>query len=100
MIDYGSTRYRPPTALTDLVTARHGACVFPTCNRAAAKSDLDHTRPFPHGPTAARNLAPLCRRHHRLKHETPWSYRHNDNGTTTWRAPDGRDYTNHPPRRW
>jgi hypothetical protein len=100
VIDYGTTRYRPPKPLADLVIARHGTCVFPTCDRPADKSDLDHTEPFPHGHTSVRNLCPLCRRHHRLKHETDWTYRHNDDGTTTWTAPDGRSFTNHPPPRW
>jgi hypothetical protein len=100
VIDYGTTRYRPPKSLSEHVTTRHGHCAFPTCRRAAEASDLDHSEPFPAGPTAASNLAPLCRRHHRLKHHTGWTYHHNADATTTWISPHGHAYTNHPPQRW
>src|SRR5439155_9607039 len=43
VIDFGTTRYRPPTHLAELVIARDGTCVFPTCNRPARACDLDIT---------------------------------------------------------
>ena len=99
-LDYGRTRYRPPKPLAELVIARHGTCVFPTCDRPAQQSDLDHTVPFPQGGTNPDNLAPLCRRHHRLKHQTGWTYQQNSDRTVTWTSPSGRTYYNQPPRRW
>src|SRR5439155_4702269 len=87
VIDYGTTRYRPPTHLAELVIARDGTCVFPPCNRPARACDLDHHRAFPDGDTSAENLGPKCRRQHRLKHETPWQVRRNPDGTTTWTSP-------------
>jgi len=43
VIDYGTTRYRPPTHLAELVIARDGTCLFPPCNRPARSCDLDIT---------------------------------------------------------
>jgi hypothetical protein len=100
VIDYGITRYRPPSHLAELVIARDGTCVFPPCNRPARSCDLDHVVPFPDGDTSAENIGPGCRRDHRLKHQAGWQVRRNPNGTTTWTSPHGREYTNHPPQRW
>jgi hypothetical protein len=52
------------------------------------------------GPTSPANVAIACRRHHRLKHQTPWSYQANDDGTHTWTSPTGHHYQNQPPDRW
>jgi len=35
-----------------------------------------------------------------LKHQAGWQVRRNQDGTTTWTSPQGREYTNHPPQRW
>ena len=49
------------------VQIRDGICLFPTCNKPAMASDLDHQIPHPRGPTCGDNLGALCRRHHRMK---------------------------------
>ena len=65
--------YRPTPRIREHVIVRDGTCVFPWCGRNARHCDLDHVIPYNHdhpeqgGPTATDNLAPLCRRHHRLK---------------------------------
>jgi hypothetical protein len=102
VIDFGTTRSRPPTHFAELVIARAGTCVFPTCNRPARACDLDRDRrrAFPDGDTSAENLGPECRRDHRAKHHAGWQVRRNPDGTTTWTSPQGREYTNHPPQRW
>jgi hypothetical protein len=100
VIDYGTTRYRPPSHLAELVIARDGTCGFPPCNRPARSCDLDHHLRFPEGDTSAENLGPGCRRDHRAKHQAGWQVRRNQDGTTTWTSPQGREYTNHPPQRW
>jgi len=67
-------RYRPSEDLKRFLHARDSRCRFPGCNLPAADLDLDHTRDAAHGgPTTLGNLAGLCRRHHVLKHQTPWS---------------------------
>jgi hypothetical protein len=100
VIDYGTTRYRPPQHLAELVIARDGTCTYPPCNRPARSCELDHVIPFPDGDTSAENLAPECKRHHTSKHNASWTVRRNPDGTTTWTSPQGRQYTSHPPERW
>jgi hypothetical protein len=100
VIDYGTTRYRPPKHLAELVIARDGTCTYPPCNRPARSCELDHVIPFPDGPTSAENLAPACKRDHTSKHNTGWTVRRNPDGTTTWTSPQGREYTSRPPERW
>src|SRR4051794_24303546 len=96
--DVGSLTYTPSAALDRYVRGRDGTCRFPTCTRPAVDCDLDHTIPFdkrdPHagGSTVAGNLTALCRRHHRLKHESDWSYRTAGDGSVLWTAPSGRQY--------
>src|SRR5262249_12419060 len=90
------TTYRPPAGLADFVRARDQHCIFPGCTRPATHCDIDHTTPHPHGPTAACNLACLCRRHHRLKHETDWTLQH-DGDRYIWTTPTPNPHPNHPP---
>jgi hypothetical protein len=58
--------------------------------------DLDHVRPWPHGPTALDNLMLLCRRHHRVKQRPGWAAVLAPDGSVTWRTPDGRVLTTRP----
>ncbi|MGH6691942.1 MAG: DUF222 domain-containing protein, partial [Gammaproteobacteria bacterium] len=92
LLDYGTTVYRPPPPLARHVRARDQECVFPGCRQPAKRCDLDHRTPFPHGPTCAANLGPLCRHHHRAKTEGGWSWRCDDDGVITWTAPTGHEY--------
>ncbi len=65
--------YRPSAELDRWIRARDGHCRFPGCVVPAANCDIDHSRRFNRkqrrkgGKTIRRNLACLCRRHHRLK---------------------------------
>jgi hypothetical protein len=92
----GRTAYTPSAALADLVRARDVTCRFPGCRQPADRCDLDHVVPWPDGPTAADNLAALCRHHHRLKHQTQWTVRAGPAGDLTWTAPTGHAYTTIP----
>lgn len=93
VLDVGRTTYRPPAALADLVIARDQRCVFPGCTRAAEACDLDHTVSWQNGgSTSADNLGPLCRHHHRLKHEQPWHLEQPRPGHFRWTSPTGRRY--------
>lgn len=101
LLDYGTTRYRPPTHLAAHVIARDGQCGFPFCSHRADTADLDHIAPYPEGSTAAENLQPLHRRHHNAKTEAGWkASRDVDTETTTWTSPQGRVYRTRAPRRW
>jgi hypothetical protein len=88
--------YRPGAELVALVRARDGRCRFPGCAVAARFCDLDHVRPWPTGPTAARNLLSLCRRHHRIKQRPGWRLNLAPDGTATWTDPMGAVRTTAP----
>jgi hypothetical protein len=68
----GSRGYVPSAALARLVRAREPHCRMPGCRQPALRCDLDHTVPYPVGPTTAQNLGALCRRHHVLKTHVGW----------------------------
>jgi len=85
--------YQIPDRIRDHVIARDPQCVFPHCTRNARSCDLDHVDPHARGgPTATENLAPLCRRHHRLKTLTGWTYTMIEPGCYLWRSPHGLTY--------
>ena len=84
--------YEPTAAQTRVVRARDRRCRFPGCFRAAARSELDHRDPHPRGPTSVANLHPLCRHHHRLKHDG-WTCVRGRSGATTWTSPRGQQHT-------
>ncbi len=90
-------RHDPPTRMRQLVILRDGRCVFPWCGRTARTCDLDHIQPYdpdgPPGQTSPANLAPLCRRHHRAKTFTGWTYQRHHDGTYTWTSPHHRTYS-------
>jgi hypothetical protein len=96
-ITLDSTRYRPTKAMKRFLRYRDGTCRFPGCNRAATHCDLDHTKDYQHGGlTECENLSHLCRKHHRLKHQTTWKVKQAGNGVLEWTSPGGRRYTTHP----
>jgi hypothetical protein len=91
--------YRPSAELDRFVRLRDRRCRFPGCRARARCGDLDHTDPYPHGPTAHDNLCCLCEHHHRLSHQAPgWMLRATDDGGLSWRMPNGEWVTTYPPR--
>ncbi len=100
LLDYGHTTYRPPKNLADFVIARDQTCVFPGCSRNAARCDIDHRIAHTKGgSTKPENLAALCRRHHRLKHEADWHLDRTTNGSYRWTSPTTHHYETRPPDR-
>ena len=92
-IHVGTTSRRPTTSMRRVVEANHRTCVFPGCRMPAINCDLDHrVAVIDGGPTTACNLAPLCRHHHRAKHEAGWRPVLNTDNTLTWVSPLGRHY--------
>ncbi|MGV9799373.1 DUF222 domain-containing protein [Mycobacterium sp. NPDC003449] len=90
-------RYRPSVGLAEFVRCRDRTCRFPGCTRPVTVTDIDHTIPYPWGPTAASNLVCLCREHHLLKTFWPgWSSEQSCDGTIVWTDPDGRTHTTVP----
>jgi hypothetical protein len=93
-------RYTPSAALANFVRCRDLTCRFPGCDHPADRSDIDHTIPYPTGPTCASNLKCLCRKHHLLKtfYNGPdgWRDRQLPDGTIIWMAPGGQTYRTQP----
>ena len=76
--------------------ARDLTCRFPNCDRAAEFCYVDHTVPYPAGPTHPSNLKALCRKHHLLKTFWDWGDQQLPDGTVIWTSPTGRTYTTRP----
>jgi hypothetical protein len=101
-VSVGHDTYRPGAVLTRQVRARDRSCRFPGCDRPAAVCDVDHTVPFPDGPTTEDNLGLLCRRHHRYKHSgpdpgaDPPRLRQPAAGRFVWTMPTGHTYVVDP----
>lgn len=91
-------RYRPSAYLRRHLRARDQRCRFPGCGMPSRNSDLDHTLDAAFGgPTEEDNLADLCRRHHVLKHHSPWYVEQLGGGLLEWTSPTGRAYIDKPP---
>ena len=90
--------YTPTTKLTEQVRLRDQCCIFPHCTRPARYTDLDHRHPFNQtdpaagGKTTTSNLALLCRRHHRTKTFSPWTYETPQPGVYHWTSPSGAEF--------
>ncbi|WDH80152.1 DUF222 domain-containing protein [Microbacterium esteraromaticum] len=91
-------RYRPSEQLRRHLRARDQRCRFPTCGMPAIDSDVDHTQDAAFGgATEESNLGALCRRHHVLKHHSPWMVEQRESGILEWHSPTGRVYVDRPP---
>lgn len=92
--------YTPSRALAEFVRCRDVTCRFPGCDVPATEADIDHTVPYPVGPTHASNLKALCRFHHLLKTfwsgDDGWQDRQLPDGTVNWTSPTGHTYTTYP----
>ncbi len=92
--------YRPSTALSVFARLRDMTCRWPGCDRPAQFTDIDHTTPYPGGPTHPSNNKCYCRKHHLLKTfwcgPSGWSDRQLADGTVIVTSPTGRTYTTHP----
>ena len=85
--------YEVPDRLREQVTLRDHTCVFPWCTRSARKTDADHVIPYAEGGTTrSDNIAPLCRRHHRLKTHSAWTYTMLEPGSFLWSSPHGYQF--------
>jgi hypothetical protein len=69
--------YRASQQLADFVRCRDLTCRWPGCDKPAYGCDIDHTGPYPIGPTHASNTKCYCRFHrvHKLRdgEETPFA---------------------------
>jgi hypothetical protein len=95
--DHAEPGYRPSAALDEFVRFRDLTSRFPNCDVPAEFCDVDHTIPWPQGPTHASNLKCVCRKNHLLKtFWEGWSDRQFPDGTVEWTSPTGKTYITHP----
>lgn len=100
LLHEGQKRYRPSAVLDDFVKLLHRSCRFPQCTRPADESDTDHTHDYAQGgETYILNLAPLCPKHHRVKHHTSWSVKQLADHALEWTSPLGHVTRTSPPLR-
>jgi Domain of unknown function (DUF222) len=99
-LSVGRKRYKAPADLRTVLRLRDETCRHPGCNRAAGHTDIDHTIAFnengAHGETRIDNLASLCPKNHRDKHETGWRVTQDPDGTLHWVSPTGHGYDTEP----
>ena len=88
--------YRPSAALARFVRYRDLTCTFPGCDQPAIKCDIDHSVPYPLGPTHPSNNSLKCRIHHLLKTFCGWTDLQLPDGSIVWTSPSGRTYTTTP----
>jgi hypothetical protein len=89
-------RYRPSQDLAAFIRCRDLTCRCPGCDVPADRCDIDHTIPYPYGPTQASNLKCICRTGHLLKTFCGWHDEQLPDGTVIWTSPAGHTYTTHP----
>jgi hypothetical protein len=93
-------RYTPASKTAEFVRCRDVTCRFPGCDQPAPVCDIDHTAPYPVGPTHPSNLKCLCRFHHLLKTFWQglgsWLDRQLPDGTIIWTSPTCHTYTTYP----
>ncbi len=88
--------YRPSAACTEFVQWRDLTCRWPGCDKPAEMSDIDHTVPWPAGPTHASNNKCYCRIHHLIKTFGSWSDQQMPDGTIILTSPTGLVYSTEP----
>jgi hypothetical protein len=87
--------YRPTAAMRAHVEAVDGTCRAPGCTVPAARCDLDHDIPWPHGPTEVANLTSKHRAHHNLHTNGHW-FVGRDGDRVRWRTKAARIYDTCP----
>ncbi len=94
------TQYEVPDRIREHLALRDVTCIFPWCTRPARRlrpgqhaADCDHCHPYTSGgATCPCQIAPLCRRHHRLKTHGGWRYVILEPGSYLWTSPHGYHY--------
>lgn len=89
--------HRPTPPLATWIRHRDLICRAPGCDRRASTADIDHTVPWPYGPTHPSNTKAYCRKHHLVKTFWPgFSDRQNPDGTIEFTTPTGHTYITRP----
>ena len=93
-IHNGITRRRPTTGQRRQVESRNSTCIFPGCRMLATDCDLDHRIPWAEGGhTSVKQLVPLCRHDHQIRHRSGWKHLPLPGGDHQWTSLLGHRYT-------
>ncbi|WP_228379641.1 HNH endonuclease signature motif containing protein [Pseudarthrobacter enclensis] len=98
-LEIGRTSYRLTEAMKRWIRMRDGHCTFPGCTNPTLDNETDHLTAWQHaGTTGVSNLAQLCPKHHRLKHNSGWTPTPaTETEPPGWTSPTGRHYpAQHP----
>jgi hypothetical protein len=98
-LEIGRTSYRLTEAMKRWIRMRDGHCTFPGCTNHSTDNETDHLTAWQHhGTTGVSNLAQLCPKHHRLKHNSGWTPTPaTETEPPGWTSPTGRHYPAHQP---
>lgn len=105
-LEIGRTSYRLTKAMRKALHLRDGKCAFPGCSNNALDNEIDQLKAWQHGGTTGiSNLAQLCPKHHRLKHNSGWEPTSTTNDKPPgWTSPTGQQYQaeqpDHEPPQW
>ncbi|OBK80851.1 HNH endonuclease signature motif containing protein [Mycobacterium sp. 1164985.4] len=95
-----SIGYRPGAKLIEFLQWRDLTCRWPGCDRPVTRCDVDHTVPWPYGPTHPSNTKHYCRIHHLIKTfycgSGGWRDEQLPDGTIVLTAPTGHVYRSEP----
>ncbi|MEO8283714.1 MAG: DUF222 domain-containing protein, partial [Pseudarthrobacter sp.] len=98
-LEIGRTSYPVTKAQRRWLRLRDGKCPFPGCSNQSLDNEADHVLAWAKGGvTGISNLGQPCRRHHRLRHTTPWTpTTPSKNEPPGWISPAGRSYKSEHP---
>ncbi len=93
-LQHGTTRRRPTATQRRHVENREPRCIFPGCRMPSQACDLDHRIAWAQSRrTAIKDLAPVCRHDHVIRHRHLWTYRPLAGGDYLWTSRLGHTYT-------
>lgn len=85
--------YRPSAKNREFIEWRDVTCRWMGCDRPVEKCDVDHTTPWPLGPTHPSNNKCYCRIHHQIKTFLGWTDSQMADGTIILASPTGHVYS-------
>lgn len=85
--------YRPSAKTKEFLRWRDLTCRAPNCDKPVARCDVDHTVPWPFGPTHPSSNKHYCRLHHLLKTFGGWLDAQLPDGTIIIKSPSGHLYS-------
>ena len=97
ILDFDDKKYVVRSDLRTVLTLQFERCSFPGCRRPASQCEMDHTVDWAKGGTTSlSNLAPLCKKHHNLKHHSAMKVTKRADGAMQWFTATGRMVVSRP----